>query len=175
MRAVPLIVLAAALLGFTINQDRNDLNRGRDGSGQQSAAGSPCLMAETQPAKATSVDDEIKALNLKNINLGSGMKTFESTKMEDKLRGWASSGATDFADPRKFGVQIAATAKAIDWKKNRKRTKDPEAFDKFASDLEAGGRKIAEAAGKKDSAELKTAAQTTSQVCSGCHSKFNSK
>lgn len=167
MRLLPLIVLTTALLGFTLGEDRSATQQ------------SPGLAAETQPtsrpAKVTSVDDEIKALNLKNINLGSGMKTFGSLKLEEKLRGWASSGATDYTEARKLGVQTAGMAKMIDWKKYRKRNKDPNAFDKFASDLEAEGKKIAEAAGKKDSAALQTAASTASQTCSGCHSRFNSK
>lgn len=178
MRLIPLVTLTAALLGLTLNEDRGGLN-GEPVSRPQATQESPCLMAETQPAsrpaKTTSVDDEIKALNLKNMNLGSAMKQMQSLKIEDKLRSWSATDCSDFADARKTGAHLAGMAKMIDWKKCRKRNKDSKAFDQLATDLETAARKIAEAAGKKDPAEVKAACDAANQSCSACHSKFNSK
>jgi hypothetical protein len=153
---------------------------GASGDDRSSPAQKP--LPETQPTtrpdgkkpeKVKSVDDEIKELNLKTMNLGSGMSQFDKLQLDVKLKGWCSSTAPDFAEARKHGVQIAGIAKNIDWKRHRKRTKDPAAFDKFSSDLESAGRKIAEAAGKKDAAELQTASSSALKACSDCHGKFN--
>jgi hypothetical protein len=151
-------------------------------SGDDRSTPAAALLPETQPTtrpdgkkpeKLKSVDDEIKALNLKQMNLGSGMSQFDKLQLDVKLKGWATATSPDFADARKHGVQIAGIAKHIDWKRHRKRTKDPAAFDQYSGDLESAGRKIAEAAGKKDAAELQSASNSALQACASCHGKFN--
>src|SRR5262245_2003835 len=141
-------------------------------------------MPETQPTskpatpakqdtKAPSVDDEIKALGFKPMNVNTGMGRIKTAKLEAKLKAWEGNGAAnEFAEARKAGVMLAALAKAVEWSKHKKRSKDPGAFDEIVKGLESSARKLADAAGKKDADAVKEASGQVSRNCSNCHSQF---
>ncbi len=184
MRVLSLLLLTAVFFGFAFRPDLGASLQAADGLAMdmmQDAKPAPGAKpkSETQPTtkpsgkpeKTPKLDDEIKALALKPQNLGSAMHAFESEKLDQKLRGWAKDGATEFDAAKKTGVKLAALAKAIDWKKSKKRNKDPKGFDEAVTGFETATRKFAEAALKKDNAELKSSAEAVSQSCGDCHSK----
>lgn len=175
MHIATLLVLAAVLLGVAAPADH----------GRPSAPPTEAIrpaMPETQPTKEApkkpekklpSVDEQIKALSLKQMNVNTSMGKLKTAKIEDKVRGWASSGAsTEFAEARKAGVLVAGVAKNTEWKKHKKRSKDEKAFDQITTDLEAAARRLAEGAGKNDADEVKAACDQISRSCSDCHSRF---
>lgn len=175
MRTLPLIVLIAGLCGFASTRSPAPPTPSIAGA----TAAAPVRSApETQPTtkpsgkkdKAASIDDEIKSLGLKPMNLGTAMHSFE--KVGEKLAAWGANGTTEFDDARKAGILVAGTAKVVEWKRNRRRTKDPKAFDQITSDLETSARNLAAAAGKKDAAAVKSTAAELGRHCADCHSKF---
>ena len=175
MQITFLVVLAALLLGITVPAEPHRPT-------VVAADPAPRPMPETQPNKEApkkpekklpSVDDQIKALNLKQMNVNTAMGKLKTAKIENKVRGWATSGAsTEFTEAQKAGVMIAGVTKMTEWKKHKKRATDEKAFDQITTDLEAAGRRLAEGAGKKDADEVKAASEQISMRCSDCHSRF---
>jgi hypothetical protein len=174
MQITSLVVLAALFLGLVVPAERHPAVTVPEVA--------PRLMPETQPNKEAakkpekklpSVDDQIKALNLKQMNVNTAMGKLKTAKIENKVRGWATSGAaSEFPEAQKAGVMVAGVSKMTEWKKHKKRTTDQKAFDQITTDLEAAGRRLAEGAGKKDADEVKAACDQISRNCSDCHSRF---
>jgi hypothetical protein len=172
MRIPILLALAAAFVWFPSDRDR------RVGGEAAAVPVAESPKPETQPsggdakkpAKVKTVDDEIKTLALKPMKVGVAMDKLK--KVEKQLKGWADAGATEFDDARKAGVLLAAMCKTVEWKKEKKREKDAQAFDQIVTELDASARKLADAAAAKDAGAGKSSAAEIGQRCSDCHGKF---
>jgi cytochrome c556 len=174
MRILGLVVMPALLLAFSAQRRATPPASITLDPGIATAAETQPTTKPSAPAKkAPSVDDEIKTLALKSMNVNTAMGRMKTNKIEGKLKTWESSGAaSEFPEARKAGVMLAGMGKAVEWAKHKKRTKDAAAYDQIVSGMEAAARKLAEAAGKKDADGVKEAAGEVSRNCSSCHSQF---
>jgi hypothetical protein len=139
----------------------------------------------SKPAGGAAKMDWVKALwdeDNKDYDKDLAMQLFKSTRAgglgyEKKVKDFsektpAGKDLTDIATMANKTVMIAQVLQKIAPTKAGDAKKTPEAWTKFAKDLQAAAADTAKAAGKKDGAATKAAIGKMDKACVNCHEVF---